>query len=601
MTFGDAKRMRKSSLHIIFAAVLSLCAAVVGCARSFEADTALDAADALIESRPDSALAILSAIDPASLAGENRAARYALLMSMALDKNYIDTSDFAVIQPAIDYYLDNGTPDERLRTLYYMGRIYQNGGIDDMAMACFMDGAELRDEVSDTLVLARLYVMQGVLYSAQYRLGSATDKYLQAANLYLFQRPELMLDCYLKAFHNSALKKDKERADSIYSICATMVKSYPEYYDSFDSKRLSYAIDFGSDEEVKQVLDSLSDVEISDWLKYTVARAYIRLGQGDKAIDYINQLNLADTELDPTHYYVVKAEALELINDFKGANAAYKLYVDSLGVEMARLLNSSLPYSGQKHEIKLKHLEEIHQSERNFLIAVIVACLLALSVMATYYLLYRTRTRKVISEQTNRNLQLQIEAKERETEKLQLQNQSSELELENLRLLNETSQLTISNLNLEKKRLENESESLSELLCERTYIDESIRSIIRDRLSLLNSIIAKDITKNESYGQPYFNFLEKVKIDKVEFLNSTRAAFSASHPNFIKYLEECGLSDTEINCCCLYAIGMRGKEVAEYTQYKRLYNISSAIRKKLGLGERDTNLNLYIISLLEGK
>ncbi|MBD5216137.1 MAG: hypothetical protein HDS78_06460 [Bacteroidales bacterium] len=586
---------------IIAALLLCMSMACVCCSHRSEHHPALDAADSLIESRPDSALAILSAINPAQLHSRPLAARYAVLMSMALDKNYIDTADFTVIQPAIDYYLTHGTPDERLRTLYYMGRIYQNSGNDDMAMSSFMDGAELRDEVSDTLVLARLYVMQGVLYSAQYRLGSATDKYLQAANLYRFQRPELMLDCYLKAFHNSALKEDKDRADSIYSICSIMVKSYPEYNDSFDSKRLSYAIDFGKDEEIKQILDSISDIEISDWLKFTVARAYVRLGQGNKAIDYINQLNIADNELNPTQYYEIKAQALELINDFKGANAAYKLYVDSLGVEMARLLNSSLPFSGQKHEIKLKHLDEIHRGERNFLISVIVACLLALCVMAIYYLFYRTRTRKVISEQRNLNLQLQIETQEREKEKLRLENRSSELELENLRLQNEASQLTISNLNLEKKRLENESESLRELLCERTHIDEAIRSIIRDRLSLLNSIIAKDITKNESYGQPYINFLEKVKKDKVEFLNSTRAAFSASHPNFIKYLEQCGLSDTEINCCCLYAIGMRGKEVAEYTQYKRLYNMSSTIRKKLGLGEHDTNLNLYIISLLEGK
>lgn len=49
-------------------------------------------------------------------------------MSMALDKNYIDTADLAVISPAIEYYIREGigTPDERLRTHFYEGRIYQN-------------------------------------------------------------------------------------------------------------------------------------------------------------------------------------------------------------------------------------------------------------------------------------------------------------------------------------------------------------------------------------------------------------------------------------------------------------------------------------------
>ena len=37
-------------------------------------------------------------------------------MSMALDKNYIDTTTFDIIQPAIDYYLSKGNADEKLRT-----------------------------------------------------------------------------------------------------------------------------------------------------------------------------------------------------------------------------------------------------------------------------------------------------------------------------------------------------------------------------------------------------------------------------------------------------------------------------------------------------
>ena len=74
-----------------------------------------------------------------------------------------------------------------------------------------------------------------------------------------------------------------------------------------------------------------------------------------------------------------------------------------------------------------------------------------------------------------------------------------------------------------------------------------------------------------------------------------------SHPQFIQYLETCGLTVYEIYICCLYAIGLRGKEVGEYTGLKRHYTISSDIRKKLGLSEHHTNLNKYIQSLLDGE
>ena len=65
------------------------------------------------------------------------------------------------------------------------------------------------------------------------------------------------------------------------------------------------------------------------------------------------------------------------------------------------------------------------------------------------------------------------------------------------------------------------------------------------------------------------------------------------------YLEQHGLSVDEINYLCLYAIGLRGKEVGEYIQLKRHYVISHEIRKKLGIGEHETNIGLYIRRLME--
>lgn len=593
--------MRKSSLHIIFAAVLSLCAAVVGCAHSFEADTALDAADALIESRPDSALAILSAIDPASLAGESRAARYALLMSMALDKNYIDTSDFAVIQPAIDYYLDNGTPDERLRTLYYTGVIHKNRGERNEAMSCFMDAAELRNEVTDSLVLARNFVMQGMYYFDQYRIGSATDKYLQAAELLLSKRPDLAMDSYIRALHGAILKEDQSRADSIMSICESMISSFPESNNAYDTQRLSYQIEFGSDADILDVLSHLRQSGYNDWMHFALVRTYIRLGDGAQALYYLNLIDSESTEIGVVQYSLTKAEVLYLAEDFRGAADAYALYIEKSGLEIAGLLNSGLPYSGKRHELKMQQESEIRDRNRMILLFGLIASLLALICLAISFGLYRQRAKRIISEQTNRNLELELETKSREKEKAEIDKQAATLEVENLRLQNAANDLLLSNLRLEKSRLENERESLRELLSEKSNIDESVRGVIRERLSLLNSVIANGIANSHTLGAPYQQFINQIHSDKKRFLKSTRLAFTVSHPQFIQYLEACGLTEDEIYLCCLYAIGLRGKEVGEYTGLKRHYTISSDIRKKLGLSEHQTNLNKYIQSLLDGK
>ena len=63
-----------------------------------------------MDAKPDSALVVLENIPSSSVKGKEAAARYALLKSIALDKNYIDTTTFDVLQPAIDYYVKNGTP-----------------------------------------------------------------------------------------------------------------------------------------------------------------------------------------------------------------------------------------------------------------------------------------------------------------------------------------------------------------------------------------------------------------------------------------------------------------------------------------------------------
>ena len=120
----------------------------------------LDTADSLMEQRPDSALALLRRIDTLRLTSRHDRARYAMLLSMALDKNYIDLKDFHVLQPAIDYYEDHGTPTEQMRTFYYQGRIYNNAGNMSKALQTFLKALERGKESNDTLTRARAYFAQ---------------------------------------------------------------------------------------------------------------------------------------------------------------------------------------------------------------------------------------------------------------------------------------------------------------------------------------------------------------------------------------------------------------------------------------------------------
>lgn len=82
----------------------------------------MDRAEALIDSLPDSALTILRAIDPATLATpftDEPRARHALLLSQALDKNGIDVADDSLITVAWNHYADPGEDSHRLAEASY--------------------------------------------------------------------------------------------------------------------------------------------------------------------------------------------------------------------------------------------------------------------------------------------------------------------------------------------------------------------------------------------------------------------------------------------------------------------------------------------------
>lgn len=154
------------------------------------------------------------------------------------------------------------------------------------------------------------------------------------------------------------------------------------------------------------------------------------------------------------------------------------------------------------------------------------------------------------------------------------------------------------NLRLELGQLEEEHSKLTSLLEERKELEAPMQEAIRKRLDMLNSLLAKEITANESYAKPYREWIDSIRNDRKEFMNSTRVVFQASHPEFICFLQNHGLTDDEINYVCLYAIGLRGKEVGEYIQLKRHYNICSEIRSKLGIDEHSANLGPYMRKLM---
>lgn len=128
--------------------------------------------------------------------------------------------------------------------------------------------------------------------------------------------------------------------------------------------------------------------------------------------------------------------------------------------------------------------------------------------------------------------------------------------------------------------------------------DDEAMALIRQRLSVLDKILASHISSDDKAYRISEEEIENLISDRESFLISTKIVFKEYHPEFISTLEQKGLTDWEIGYCCLFTLGLKGKEVGEFIQKKRHYIISSEIRKKLGLGEHDTNIGIWLRKLI---
>jgi len=581
--------MRKLLLFIFLILALPFMVILISCDHKTKAWDTMNKAESQMNTQPDSALTVLSSIDKSRLGDDEENARYALLMSMALDKNYIDTTTFDVLQPAIDYYIKkgNGTPDEQLRTYYYQGRIYQNQGDDDSAMRSLMNGCDLRKMVTDSLLLAHTLVTQGTLYFKQYNITEFVHNNIEAAELYgAIGKDILEIKSYTNALDGYVMLNDQSAADSLLSICMPLVQNNPDGEAYLFPSLLSYTVELCSPDDIKTILDEYQNLELTKDETMNFAYGYSKIGECTKALNLLEGISPAAFTMDSLKYASVKIEILEKQGKYEQALNLYKDYSVMLERYQSKLLSQDLLFSDKKHKLEIKNLMDIQVRDRIILGTVCSIFGLIIVIGWLYYRGYRSKTKRTLAEKENENLKLEQDNLRKEKERLEVEQRQHELETANLKL--------------EIAQLESERDNLKELQREHSELAKPVLNIIKNRLELLNGLLAKEITQNEGYAEPYNKLIETVRNDKKKFMDSTRLAFTASHPKFMEHLEQHGLSTDEINYLCLYAIGLRGKEVGEYIQIKRHYIISHEIRKKLGIDEHETNIGLYIRRLMKG-
>ena len=152
--------------NILF--ILTLLLAFTACGDKTSVTDVLNRAETLMNEHPDSSLTLLRTLTLDDFQQESNRARYALLHSQALDKNYIDVTSDSLISVAVDYYQDEENVRNKFLSYYYMGRVHANGGNSLKAMLSFTKAELLEGEIQDSLALGLLYSQLGDLYREYY-------------------------------------------------------------------------------------------------------------------------------------------------------------------------------------------------------------------------------------------------------------------------------------------------------------------------------------------------------------------------------------------------------------------------------------------------
>ena len=152
-------------------------------------------------------------------------------------------------------------------------------------------------------------------------------------------------------------------------------------------------------------------------------------------------------------------------------------------------------------------------------------------------------------------------------------------------------------MNEERARLERERPTLAHMT--RYIADDETRQLIRYRYDLLARILAAEVAGDSSRIDEILEEVDALVADRAEFLRQTRLVYERMQPQMTAILREKGLTDRQVEICCLYALGLNGKTIQQYTRDGRHFQHVGHIRKKLGLGEHDRNIDGYIRSLLK--
>ena len=210
---------------------------LISCQRYSAIQSNISSAERLLNSHPDSSLAILLSIDTCELTTQRLKADYALWLSAALDKNYIDLTTDSLIQTAVNYYDNRTLSKQRMLARYYQGIVNENNASYSTAIVSFEKAQEDAESLNNCHYLGMIHRHIGACFDASNNFQESIKAH------------ENSVQCF-------SLTGEKDYLDYAKLSLATVLLNNREF-----SKALSVINELRSDSSIPQVLSNCNIIE----------------------------------------------------------------------------------------------------------------------------------------------------------------------------------------------------------------------------------------------------------------------------------------------------------------------------------------------------
>ena len=384
--------MKHIQSHILYIGIILLLLGITGCRKHYPVAEKLLQAEAVMNEYPDSALNLLKGIEQTELQTREHHARYALLYSQALDKNYIDLTNDSLISIAVDYYKDRDDVRAKFLSYYYQGRIYTNANNLTQATLAYMEAEQLLDEFGDDYAAGLLYTQMGNIYRNYYDYPKALQSY-RLSTEYFHKADKPLHKLYGMLRQSSIYKSMNKETDSFHILYNTLIEAKETNQTSIIHSCLGdlimLCLNMNKQEEAVSFYNELIN-------HYSIERMtssfYASLGllmakekNVEKSQLYINKAwERARTQSDSVHLYYISSQVEQLSSSYQKAfsDLEQSITLQNRSVREALqqpILTTQMDFLRQKMELQKYKV----QSERQMRIIGVVLTIL-LVVAAVY-------------------------------------------------------------------------------------------------------------------------------------------------------------------------------------------------------------------------